>query len=200
MVGSLKESATVLGQAKEEGEILEDIEGLFHAFKRQSPSDLGDLFLPALTPVLKTLIRELGTADSLTTLFIGLPLTSVPEETFYYLQRLRDTLGEKRGQDSKGLGAGFAERTFYPNYYWPTPAAIKAMPNNLISSTAVRAELYPGKVVIFSLRRIILDRDAKIVYDHACVDGALEGILCGISGPNPEHPSRAFLFIGNALD
>jgi len=51
------------------------------------------------------------------------------------------------------------------------------MPNDLALSSAVRAELYPGKVVIFSPLSIILDRDTKNVYDHSWVDGALEDIL-----------------------
>ncbi|OGW17215.1 MAG: hypothetical protein A3G93_04575 [Nitrospinae bacterium RIFCSPLOWO2_12_FULL_45_22] len=63
------------------------------------------------------------------------------------------------------------------NYHWPPPSAIKAMPNDLTPSSAVRAEFYPGKVVIFSPLSIILDRDTKNVYDHSWVDGALEDIL-----------------------
>lgn len=200
LVGSLKESATVLWQAEEEGEMLEDIQGLFHPFECQSPSYPRYLFLPPLTPILSPLIRKLRLADGFTTLFIGLPLTAVPEEALHHLQRLRNTLAEKSGQDSKGTRASFAERAFYQNYHWPTPAAIKAMPNYLISSVAVRTELYPGKVIIFSLFSIILDRDAKIVYDHPCLDRALEGILWRISASNPDHPSRAFLFIADLSD
>ena len=200
MVGSLKESATVLWQAEEEGEMLEDIKGLFHPFECQSPSYPRYLFLPPLTPVLKPLIRELWAADGLTTLFIVLPLTSVPEEAFYYFQRLRNTLTEKRGQEAEALGAGFAEVTFYRNYNLPTPSPIKAVPRNLIYSPAVRAELFLGKVVIFSPLSIILDRDTEIVYDHFCVEGALEGILYRISASNPEYPLRAFLFIADLSD
>jgi hypothetical protein len=33
---------------------------------------------------------------------------------------------------------------------------------------------------MFSPLSIILDRDAKIVYDHPCMEEALEGILCRI--------------------
>lgn len=197
LVGSLKESATVLWQAEEEGEMLEDIQGLFHPFECQSPSYPRYLFLPPLTPILSPLIRKLRLADGFTTLFIGLPLTAVPEEALHHFQRLSNTLAEKSGQDSKGTRASFAERAFYQNYHWPTPAAVKTMSNNLISSAAVRTELYPGKVVIFSLFSIILDRDTEIVYDHACVEGALEGILYRISAFNPEYPSRAFLLIGD---
>lgn len=200
MVSSLKELATVLGQAKKEGEMREDIQGLFHPFEGQSRSDLRDLFLPALTPVLKTLIRDFRATDDLTTRFIGFPLTAVPEEAFYYLQRLRNTLAEKRRQEGKSTGAGFAERTFYPNYHWATPSAIKAMPNDLIPSSAVRAELYLRKVVIFSPLSVILDRDTKIVYDHPWLQGALEGILSRINASNPDNPSRAFLLIEDLLN
>ncbi len=200
LVGSLKESATVLRQTKEAAEMLEDIQGLFHPFENQSPSELGDLFLPALTPVLSSLIRELGTANSFTTLFISLPLAALPEEALYYLQRLRNTLAEKRGQESKRTAAGFAEIAFYPNYPLQTPSAIKTMTNDLVLSPALRAELFSGKVIIFSSLCIILDRDAKIVYDHPCLYGALGGILCRIGASNPDHPSRAFLFIGNHSD
>lgn len=200
MVGSLKESATILRQTKEEGEMLEDTQGLFHPFECQSPSYPGDLFLPPLTPVLKTLIRELWATDSFPRFLIGLPLTSVPEEALYYFQRLSNTLTEKSGQDSKGTRASFAEITLYPNYYWPTPSPIKAVPNNLIPFTTVGTKLYAGKIIIFPLFSIILDRDAKIVYDHPWFDVALEGILWRISASNPDHPSRAFLFIGTDSD
>lgn len=197
MVSSRKELATVLGQAKEEGEMLENIQGLFHPFEGQSRSDLRDLFLPALTPVLKTLIRDFRATDDLTTRFIGFPLIAAPEEAFYYLQRLRNTLAEKRRQEGKSTGAGFAERTFYPNYHWATPSAIKAMPNDLIPSSAVRAEFYLRKAVIFSPLSVILDRDIKIVYHHPWFDGALEGIPGRLIAPNPEQSSRAFLFRGD---
>lgn len=200
MVGNLKESATVLGQVKEEGEMLKDIEGLFHPFEGQSRSDPGDLSLPTLAPVLKMLIRELWATNSFPRLFIGLSLAAVPEDALHYLQRFRNTLTEKRRQEGKGMGTGFAEIAFYPNYPLPTPAAIKTMSNNLIVSTALRAGFFVGKMVIFSPLGIILDRDAKIVYDHDHLSGALEGILLRISAPNPEHPSRAFLFIEDLSD
>ena len=74
------------------------------------------------------------------------------------------------------------------------------MPNDLALSSAVRAELYPGKVVIFSPLSIILDRDTKNVYDHSWVDGALEDILYRISPSNPEQSSRAFLLIRERSD
>jgi hypothetical protein len=43
--------------------------------------------------------------------------------------------------------------------------------------------LFAGGMVILSSLRIILDRDAKIVYDHPCLEEALEGILWRIRGP-----------------
>jgi hypothetical protein len=200
LVGSLKELATVLGQPKKEAEMLEDIQGLFHPFEGQCSFNLRGLFLPALTPVLGSLMRELRAAYVFTTFLIGFPLSAVPEEAFYYLQRLRNTLAEKRRQEGKGTRAGFAEIAFYPNYQLPTPSAIKAMPNDLIGSAALRAKLFVGEMVIFSHLSIILDRDTKIVYDHPCLEEALEGILCRISAYNPEHPSRAFLLIRNVSD
>jgi hypothetical protein len=197
LVGSLKESATVLWQTKEEGEMLEDTQGLFHSFEGQSSSEFGDLFLPALAPVLKMLIRELWVTNSFPRFLIGLPLTAVPEEALHYVQRLRNTLAEKRGQEGKGLGAGFAEIAFYPNYPLPTPSAIKTMPNDLIfiSSLALWTDLFSGKVVIFSSLSIILDRDSKIVYDHSCWMEPLKAFLIGLSDYNPEPSSRAFLLI-----
>jgi hypothetical protein len=154
----------------------------------------------ALRPVLKPLIRDLWATDDLTTRFIGFPLSAVPEEAFYYLQRLRNTLAEKRRQEGKSTGAGFAEIAFYPYHPSPAPAAIKTMPNNFIAFAAVRTELYAGKVVIFSPLRIILDRGAKIVYDHPCLEEALEGILGRINANNPDNPSRAFLLMGVLSD
>ena len=201
LVSSRKELATILGQTKEEGEMLEYVQSLFHPFEGQSPSDPGDLFLPAFTPILSPLIRDIWAANGFITPFIGFPLATVPEKALHHLHRFTNTLAEKSGQESKGTGThgvpGFAKRTFYPNYQLPTPSAIKAMPNDLIPSSAVRAEIYLGKVVIFSLRRIILDRDTKIVYDHPWLQGALEDILCRISTSNPEQSSRALLFIGD---
>jgi hypothetical protein len=195
LVGSFKESTTILRQAKKEGEMLENSQGPFHPFEHQSPSYPRYLFLPPLTPVLKTLIRDLWASDSFAAFLIGLPLASVPEEAFHYFQRLRDSLAEKRRQESKGSGAGFAQIAFYPNCHLPTPSFIKAMASNFVSSSAIRTALYYGEVVIFSPFSIILDRDAKIVYDHPCMEEALEGILSRINITNPDYPSGAFLFI-----
>jgi hypothetical protein len=114
LVGSFKESATTLGQAKEEGEMLEDIQGLFHPFEGQSPSDLGNPFLPAFRPILSPLIRELRATDSFPRFFIGLALAAVPEKSLYYFQGLRNTRAEKRRQEGKSTRAGFAEIAFYP--------------------------------------------------------------------------------------
>lgn len=200
LVGSLKESATVLRQTKEAGQMREDIEGVFHSFEDQNPSELGDLSLPAFTPILKTLIRELWALDSFTTFFIGLPLAAVPEECFHHFQGLTDTLAEERRQESEGTIADLAEIAFYPNYPLGAPSAIKAMTNNLTPFAAVRTELYLRKMVIFSPLSIILDREAETVYDHPCLDRALEGIFCGISAYNPECFSRAFLFRGDVSD
>jgi len=137
LVSSLKESATILRQIKEEGEMLEDIKGLFHPFEGQSPSELRDLSLPALAPILRPLVRDIWAANALPRLFIGLTLAAVPQEALYYLQGLRNTLTEKRRQERKGLGAGFAQIAFYPDYPLPAPAAIKTMPHNLIGSAAL---------------------------------------------------------------
>jgi hypothetical protein len=177
--------------------MLEDIQGLFHPFEGQSPPDLGDLFLPALAPILSPLIRDIWAANGFITPFIGFPLATVPEEALHHLHRFTNTLAEKRRQKGKSTRAGFAEIAFYPNCHFPTPSFIKAMASNFISSSAVRTALYYGEVVTFSPFSIILDRDAKIVYDHPCMEEALEGILSRINITNPDNPSRAFLLIGD---
>jgi hypothetical protein len=125
LVASFKESATVLRQTKEEGEIVEDIKGLFHPLEDQCPSDPGGLFLPTFPPVLKMLIREPWATGRLPRLFIALPLAAVPEESLHHFQGLTNTLAEKRGQEGKGMGTSFAKIALYPDYPLPTPAAIK---------------------------------------------------------------------------
>jgi len=64
-----------------------------------------------------------------------------------------------------------------------------------IPSRALGEKFRPRDVVMFSLLGIIIEINARLVYDYPCLDEALEGILLRISIPNPQHPSRAFLFI-----
>lgn len=166
LVNRLKELATILGQAKEEGQMLEYRQGLFKLLHNQSPSDPSYLFLPTLRPVLRSLVRNIRTIQGFPTGSIALPLAAVKEKTLYHFQRLRNPLAEKRRQQSKRTGAGFAHIAFDPNHPLPTPALIKAVSNHLIPSVAVWTKLYFGKGVIFSLLCIILDRNSKVVYKY----------------------------------
>jgi hypothetical protein len=102
-VSGFKEPAAILGQAKEIGQMLKNIQSLLHLVKRQKGSDLADLFLPPFSPVLKTLIGKLRTADSLPGFSITLPPVDLPENHLDYFHSFSYALAEEGRQEAKGL-------------------------------------------------------------------------------------------------
>ena len=176
--------------------MLEYIQSLFHLFERQSPSQLRDLLLPALAPVLSALIGQPWTVDSFAAFFIALALTAAPEELLHHLQRLADTMAKKGGQQRKTTRTGFAKIPLYPNFQMPTPSVVKSVFDDLPGFLTVWAKIYRGEIIRFSPFRIILDRDTEFVYDHSRFEGALEGILCGISATIPSILQGLFCLVG----
>ena len=191
MINSLKKFPAILRPMEKNGQMLKYSQGLLHLFERQTSSQGGNFSLPAFTPILKTLIREIWTAYSFFRFSIAFALAAMPENTFCCFQRLSNSHTEKRRQQTEGLEAILTKITFYPNRPLTTPSAIKSIPNNLASFMAFRAPLYLRKVVTFSLISIILDRKAEVIYHITCCEEALENTLLRISLSNLKCFSRA---------